>query len=140
VCSSDLQAEDWSGARNTLSAKLKSGSLPRDVFRRRDAVLALSEAREIVEEGTPIEARERAIEANRQSPDLVPAAAMAARATAGFMVSMEMNTSGVKARTACTSGSTRSLSCCSDTAPAPGRVLSPPISMMSAPAAINARA
>jgi len=82
VCSSDLQAqaEDWSGARNTLSAKLKSGSLPRDVFRRRDAVLALSEAREIVEEGTPIEARERAIEANRQSPDLVPAAAMAARA------------------------------------------------------------
>ena len=74
------QAEDWSGARNTLSAKLKSGSLPRDVFRRRDAVLALSEARGVFDEDTPIEARERAIEANRQSPDLVPAAAMAARA------------------------------------------------------------
>ncbi|PCH75318.1 MAG: heme biosynthesis protein HemY [Rhodobacteraceae bacterium] len=74
------QAEDWAGARNTLSSKLKSGSLPRDVYRRRDAVLALSEAREIVDEGSSIEAREKAIEANRQSPDLVPAAAMAARA------------------------------------------------------------
>ncbi len=73
------QAQDWSGARNTLSAKLKSGSLPRDVFRRRDAVLALSEARDIVAEGASVESRERAIEANRQSPDLVPAAAMAAR-------------------------------------------------------------
>lgn len=74
------QAQDWSGARNTLSAKLKSGALPRDVFRRRDAVLALSEARGIVKDGATIDARERAIDANRQSPDLVPAAAMAARA------------------------------------------------------------
>lgn len=74
------QAEDWSGARNTLNAKLKTGNLPRDIYRRRDAVLALSEAREILDEGAPIDARERAIEANRQSPDLVPAAAMAARA------------------------------------------------------------
>jgi len=74
------QAQDWSGARNTLSAKLKSGTLPRDVYRRRDAVLALSEARDIVNEGASVESRERAIEANRQSPDLVPAAAMAARA------------------------------------------------------------
>ena len=74
------QAQDWAGARNTLSAKLKSGALPRDVYRRRDAVLALSQARGIVDEGASIEARERAIEANRQSPDLVPAAAMAARA------------------------------------------------------------
>lgn len=74
------QAQDWAGARNTLSSKLKSGTLPRDVFRRRDAVLALSEARDIVDEGASIEAREKAIEANRQSPDLVPAAAMAARA------------------------------------------------------------
>ena len=44
-----LQAgeEDWSGARKTLDAKLKHGTLPRDVHRRRDAVLALSEAREM---------------------------------------------------------------------------------------------
>ena len=77
-----LQAEhdDWAGARKTLSAKLKHGALPRDVYRRRDAVLALGEAKEIVAEGKSIEAREAAIEANRLSPDLVPAAVMAARA------------------------------------------------------------
>ncbi|MDU9005157.1 heme biosynthesis protein HemY [Sedimentitalea todarodis] len=73
------QARDWSGARNTLNAKLKSGSLPRDVVTRREAVLALSEAQDIIAEGTSIEGQEQAIEANRLSPDLVPAAAMAAR-------------------------------------------------------------
>jgi len=76
-----LQAEksDWAGARQTLTAKLKSGSLPRDVHKRRDAVLALSEARDILDSGKTIEAREAAIEANRLSPDLIPAAVMAAR-------------------------------------------------------------
>ena len=76
-----LQAEsqDWKGARATLGAKLKSGALPRDVYRRRDAVLALQEARTVFDEGASIEAREAAIEANRLSPDLIPAAAMAAR-------------------------------------------------------------
>ena len=76
-----LQAgnEDWSGARKTLNAKLKYGALPRDVHKRRDAVLALSEAKEVVAEGNSVEAREAAIEANRLSPDLIPAAVMAAR-------------------------------------------------------------
>ncbi len=76
-----LQAEkeDWQGARKTLAAKLKSGTLPRDVYRRRDAVLALSEARDVLAEGKTIKAREDAIEANRLSPDLIPAAVMAAR-------------------------------------------------------------
>ena len=80
-----LQAEksDWAGARKTLGAKLKSGSLPRDVHKRRDAVLALSEARDILGEGKTIEAREAAIEANRLSPDLIPAAIMAARGYIG---------------------------------------------------------
>lgn len=75
-----LQAEheDWVGARQTLSAKLKSGSLPRDVYKRRDAVLALSEARKVFDEDLSIEAREAAIEANKLSPDLIPAAVMAA--------------------------------------------------------------
>jgi len=75
-----LQAgsEDWTGARKTLDAKLKYGALPRDVHKRRDAVLALSEAKDIVAEGSSIEAREGAIEANRLSPDLIPAAIMAA--------------------------------------------------------------
>lgn len=76
-----LQAEkeDWTGARKTLSTKLKNGQLPRDVHKRRDAVLALSEARDVFDDGQSIEAREAAIEANRLSPDLIPAAVMAAR-------------------------------------------------------------
>lgn len=70
---------DWSGARATLGAKLKAGTLPKDVFRRRDAVLALQQARTVMDEAASIDAREAAIEANRLSPDLIPAAAMAAR-------------------------------------------------------------
>lgn len=70
---------DWKGARVTLGAKLKAGALPRDVFRRRDAVLALQEARAVIDDAASIESREAAIEANRLSPDLIPAAAMAAR-------------------------------------------------------------
>jgi len=76
-----LQAEhgDWTGARKTLEAKRKYGHLPKNVHRRRDAVLALSEAEGVFDEAQPIEARIAAIEANRLSPDLIPAAAMAAR-------------------------------------------------------------
>jgi len=77
-----LQSEkgDWAGARNTLGAKLKAGYLPRDVHRRRDAMLALSEAKGVFDENSSIESREAAIEANRLSPDLIPAAVLAARA------------------------------------------------------------
>lgn len=77
-----LQADsgDWSGARETLGAKLKYGALPRDVHRRRDAVLALSEAGVLLDEDAGEAEQLAAIEANKQSPDLVPAAAMAARA------------------------------------------------------------
>lgn len=77
------KSQDWTGARSTLTAKLKSGSLPRDVYKRRDAVLALSEAKDILSDADSVEAQERAIEANKLSPDLVPAAAMAARAHIG---------------------------------------------------------
>lgn len=75
-----LQADkqDWAGARQTLSSKLKYGSLPRDVHKRRDAVLALSEAKQVLANDQTIEAREEAILANRMSPDLIPAAVMAA--------------------------------------------------------------
>lgn len=77
----DLQAEssDWAGARATLGAKLRAGHIPKDVHRRRDAVLALQEARAIIDDGSNVEAREAAIAAHRLSPDLVPAATMAAR-------------------------------------------------------------
>ena len=76
-----LQAKngDWTGARKTLNAKLKHGALPRDVHKRRDAVLALSEAKGVLDDGKTIEAQEAAIAANKASPDLIPAAAMAAR-------------------------------------------------------------
>ena len=76
-----LQSEksDWAGARTTLGAKLKGGTLPKDVYRRRDAVLALQEARGVMDEAATIEQREAAIEANKLSPDLIPAAVMAAR-------------------------------------------------------------
>ncbi|MGA9252297.1 MAG: heme biosynthesis HemY N-terminal domain-containing protein [Roseobacter sp.] len=73
------QTEDWSGARKTLNAKLKHGNLPRDVHKRRDAVLALSEAKDILNEESSIEVQEKAIEANKLSPDLIPAAVMAAK-------------------------------------------------------------
>jgi HemY protein len=80
-----LQADrqDWKGARATLAAKLKSGSLPRDVWKRRDAVLALQEAKVLLDADSTIEAREAAIAANEKSPDLLPAAAMAARGYIG---------------------------------------------------------
>jgi len=76
-----LQAglEDWRGARETLQAKLRHGNLPRDGFRRRDAVLALSEARGKIALGQSEEAFADALEANRRSPDLAPAAVLAAR-------------------------------------------------------------
>jgi HemY protein len=76
-----LQAEkhDWKGARETLNAKLRGGHIPRDLHRRRDAVLALSQAKDVMDEGKSIEAREAAIKANSLSPDMVPAAVLAAR-------------------------------------------------------------
>ncbi|NIZ15181.1 heme biosynthesis protein HemY [Phaeobacter sp. HF9A] len=73
------QAEDWAGARKTLATKLKTGTLPREVFKRRDAVLALSSSKALLAENATPEQQEQAIEANRLSPDLVPAAALAAR-------------------------------------------------------------
>jgi HemY protein len=76
-----LQArhEDWAGARATLARQLKAGNVPRDLHKRRDAVLALAHAREAMAEGRVAEATRDATEANRLAPTLVPAAAMAAR-------------------------------------------------------------
>ncbi|MGR3678452.1 MAG: heme biosynthesis protein HemY [Paracoccaceae bacterium] len=73
------RAQDWAGARQTLSTKLKTGTMPRDVYKRRDAVLAVSSAKDLLDEGKTVDEQELAIEANRLSPDLVPAAALAAR-------------------------------------------------------------
>lgn len=71
---------DWKGAREVLKAKRWQGLLPKDVHKRRDAVMALQEARGVFEAGATIEAREAVIAANKASPDLIPAAVLATRA------------------------------------------------------------
>jgi len=76
-----LQAEneDWAGARKTLALKLAGRALPRNVFRRRDAVLAYAEAREALAGGDVDAASRLAVEANRMSADLIPAAVLTAQ-------------------------------------------------------------
>uniref|UniRef100_UPI0035B303E7 heme biosynthesis protein HemY n=1 Tax=Paenirhodobacter enshiensis TaxID=1105367 RepID=UPI0035B303E7 len=74
------EAGDWKGAREVLNDKRYQGQLPKDVHQRRDAVMALQEAKGVLAEGASIEAREEAIAANKASPDLIPAAVMAADA------------------------------------------------------------
>ena len=71
---------DWSGARGTLTSKYKTGSLPRDIHKRRDAALGVEEARTLLDAGKTTEGQDAAIEANKKSPDLIPAAVLAARA------------------------------------------------------------
>lgn len=73
------QRQDWTGARNTLAQKLRSNALPRDVHTRRDAVLALAEAVTLRAEGKGANADALVLQANRMAPELVPAAARAAR-------------------------------------------------------------
>lgn len=70
---------DWKGARQTLKDKRTQGDMPKDVALRRDAVLALQEASEVLAHGNSISAREAAISAAKASPDLIPAAVLAAR-------------------------------------------------------------
>ncbi len=72
--------EDWSGARETLNAKLHARMLPRDVGARRDAVLSLADARKALAEGNTSRGHEAAKQANKLAPTLVPAAALAAEA------------------------------------------------------------
>jgi len=71
------QAADWGGARRTLQETARTGNLPRDVYKRRDAVLTLQQAAAY---GPGDLARDLAIEANGLSPELVPAAVLAAEA------------------------------------------------------------
>jgi HemY protein len=72
-------AADWAGARRTLDAQVRAKGLPRDVGRRRDAVLLLSEARQHQENAELDKARSAALQAVRIAPDFVPAATLAAR-------------------------------------------------------------
>ncbi len=70
--------EDWSGARATLKAKVSAATLPRDVGKRREAILLLADARTALADDNGAKAREAAFQANRLAPGLVPAAALAA--------------------------------------------------------------
>ncbi|MEE9453009.1 MAG: heme biosynthesis HemY N-terminal domain-containing protein [Paracoccaceae bacterium] len=76
-----LQSEtaDWSGARATLTAKLRAKALPKDVFNRREALLSLADAQNALIEGDKDLARESALKANKLAPTLVPAAVLAAQ-------------------------------------------------------------
>ena len=71
-------AEDWQGARKTLLETSRAGRLPKAVFHRRDAVLTLQQAGAEAAKGNTALAQDLAIDANRLSPDLVPAAVLAA--------------------------------------------------------------
>ena len=75
-----LQAEarDWDGARRTLGAKVRAAALPKDVGKRREAVLSLADARAAMAADNHAKARESAYAANKLSPTFVPAAALAA--------------------------------------------------------------
>ena len=70
--------EEWSGARKTIEAKVRASSLPRDVGRRRDAVLSLADARRLLDAGEVTPGKEAALQANKLSADLIPAAVLAA--------------------------------------------------------------
>lgn len=72
------QSRDWAGARKTLAAKVRAASLPKDVGRRREAVLSLADARAALAADDRAKARESAYAANKLSPTFVPAAALAA--------------------------------------------------------------
>ncbi|MFV0410129.1 MAG: heme biosynthesis HemY N-terminal domain-containing protein [Paracoccus sp. (in: a-proteobacteria)] len=70
---------DWKGARGILKEKRRLGELPKDVHIRRDAVLALQEASDVLAQGSSVSAREAAISAAKASPDLIPAVVLAAQ-------------------------------------------------------------
>lgn len=75
-----LQTEkgQWDGARKTVTAKVRANTLPRDVGKRREAVLALADARALLDAGDVTAGKEAAVHANTLSPNLVPAAQLAA--------------------------------------------------------------
>ncbi|MEM7439884.1 MAG: heme biosynthesis HemY N-terminal domain-containing protein, partial [Pseudomonadota bacterium] len=69
---------EWTGARKTVEAKVRANTLPKDVGKRREAVLALEDARTLIEAGDIPAGKEAALHANYTSPDLIPAAQLAA--------------------------------------------------------------
>ena len=70
---------DWSGARDTLQARIRGRALPKDVGKRRDAVLSLAYAKAELEDGDTQNALESALKANKAAPGLIPAAILLAK-------------------------------------------------------------
>jgi HemY protein len=71
-------AGDWAGARETLVTKVRKGALPKDVGRRREAILALADAKDKLDADDIEAGKLAALNANKLSPTLVPAAVLAA--------------------------------------------------------------
>ena len=69
---------EWQGARETLGKAQRGGQVGSDEAKRKRAVLLTAEALEL-ENGDLDRARELALEAHKLAPELVPAAALAAR-------------------------------------------------------------
>lgn len=69
---------DWSGARDTLVTKIQKGALPKDVGRRREALLALADAKDKLDADDIEAGRIAALNANKLAPTLIPAAVLAA--------------------------------------------------------------
>lgn len=82
VFAMQLKQEDWAGARGTLAALKKAGHLPRDLWQRRDGVLALALSQQKAAAGQDHAAEEAALEAGRACPSFPPAAAAAGQALA----------------------------------------------------------
>ena len=72
--------EDWEGALNTLATKMRQRKIPRNVFRRRNAILLFASGRKKIFQGDLEEGDKDIIEANKLSPGLIPAAVIAAEA------------------------------------------------------------
>jgi HemY protein len=72
------KAGDWHGALDTLAVGRRHGQIDKAIANRRRAVLLTGQAQH-VEDTTPALALERALEAHRLAPNLVPAAAIAGR-------------------------------------------------------------
>jgi HemY protein len=71
-------ASDWAGACETIITKVHKGSLPKDVGRRREAILALADAKDKLEADEIEAAKAAVLSANKLAPTLVPAAVLAA--------------------------------------------------------------
>ena len=71
-------AGDWAGARETLITKVRKGALPKDVGRRREAILALADAKDKLDAGEMDTGKAAVLNANKLSPTLIPAAVLAA--------------------------------------------------------------